>query len=77
MSAELKDGRYRITALAWCYLEAEHRAGGGDQSEIVRKVMHEWALRKHRAAIEAQKLLASEGIAGNGGEDEGTTGKGG
>jgi len=68
MSAELKDFRGKITALTWCYVEADHRAGEGDHSEIVRKVMHEWALRKHRAAIESQRLLTAEGIVGNDGE---------
>ena len=65
MSAELKDFRGKITGLAWCYLEAEHRATGQDQSEIVREILHEWAECKHRAAIEAGKLREAEGIAGN------------
>jgi len=52
MSADLKDFRGKITGLAWCYLEAEHRAGGQDQ------------------------LLEAEGISGNLGEHQGTSGKG-
>lgn len=68
MSADLKDGRYKITGLAWCYLEAEHRATGDDQSEIVRDILHKWAESKHRAAIEAQKLLQAEGLSGNRGD---------
>jgi hypothetical protein len=36
--------------------------------------MHEWAERKHHAAIEAHKLLEAEGIAGN--MREGGGGKG-
>lgn len=68
MSAELKDFRGKISALAWCYLEAEHRATGDDQSEIVRDILHKWAEEKHRAAIEVQKLLEAEGIVGNGRE---------
>jgi hypothetical protein len=72
MSLELRDFRGKITDLTWVYLEADHRAGEGDHSEIVRKVMHEWAERKHRAASEAQKLLAAEGISGNVREPEGT-----
>ena len=74
MSADLRDFRGKITDLTWCYLEAEHRASGQDQSEIVREILHEWAERKHRAAIEAQKLLGAEGIAGNTGEGQGTPG---
>jgi len=72
MSADLKDFRGKITALAWCYLEADHRATGEDQSEIVRGILHAWAVRKHRAAIEAQKLLEAEGMSGNMREERGT-----
>lgn len=68
MSAELHDVRWKITGLAYCYIEAEHRVGGKDQSEIAREILHEWAERKHRALIEAQKLLAAEGIVGKAGE---------
>ena len=68
MSAELKDFRGKITPLAWCYVEAEHRATGLDQSEIVRDILHRWAEVKHGAAIEAQKLLEAEGISGKTGE---------
>jgi len=65
VSLELEDFRGKITRLTWCYLEAEHRIGGKDQSEIVRDILHEWAELKHRAAIEAQKLLAVKGTSGN------------
>ena len=65
MSAELKDFRGKITGLAWCWLEAEHRATGSDQSEIVRDLLHEWAERKHHASIEAQRLMEAEGLSGN------------
>lgn len=75
MSVDLRDFRGKITDLTWCYLEAEHRISGQDQSEIVRDILHAWAERKHRAAIEAQRLLASEGIAGNVGEPQGTPGR--
>ena len=65
MSAELRDFRGKITELAWIYLEAKHRVIGADQSELVRDILHEWAERQHRVAIEAQKLMASEGTSGN------------
>lgn len=70
MAAELKDFRGKITPLTWCYLEAEHRANDRDHAEIVRDLLHEWAERKHQAAIEAQKLLKSEGISGSRGDTE-------
>lgn len=75
MSVELKDFRGKITGLAWCYLEAEHRATGRDQSEIVREILHEWASSRHVMHIEAQGLLEAEGIAGNSRELRGTIGK--
>lgn len=71
MSLDLKDFRGKITVMSWCYLEAEHRATGRDQSEIVREILDKWAAEKHSASIEAQKLMEAEGIAGNIGEREG------
>jgi len=65
MSLELEDFRGKITKLAWCYLEAEHRATGEDQSAIARAVLHEWAEIKHRIAIEAQRLMEAKGTSGN------------
>jgi hypothetical protein len=73
MSADLKDFRGKITPLAWCYLEAEHRATGKDQSEIVRDLLDEWARAKHHAATVATRLLEAEGITGNVGERQGNT----
>lgn len=72
MAADLKDFRGKLTALGYCWLEAEHRATGKDQSEIVRDLVHEWASLKSMAAIEAQKLMEAEGIAGNVRERKGT-----
>jgi len=74
MSVDLKDGRYKPTALTSVYLEAERRATGDDKSKITREIMHAWAQRKHTAAIEAQKLLEAEGIAGIEREDAGIVG---
>jgi len=74
MSVELKDFRGKITGLAWCWLEAEHRATGHDQSEIVRDILHTWAESKHRASIEARRLMEAEGISGNAREN-GTPGR--
>lgn len=66
MSAELKDLRCKITPLAWCCIEARHRATGKDHSEIVREVLDTWARIERDAAIEQQRLMESEGIVGNG-----------
>lgn len=75
MSADLKDFRGKITGLAWCYLEAEHRATGRDQSEIVRDILHQWASGRHVMHIEAQGLLEAEGISGNSRELQVAAGK--
>lgn len=69
MSAELRDFRGKITELAWCWLEAEHRETGRDQSEIVRELLHDWAESRHRTSIEARKLMQPEGTTGNMRED--------
>ena len=72
MAVDLKDFRGKITPMAWCYLEAEHRATGRDRSETVREIRHDWATTKHAAATVAGGQLEAEGIAGNGGERQGT-----
>lgn len=69
MSAELRDFRGKVTAETHCVLEAENRVSGEDKSEIVRKVLHEWAVKKIEAAKITAALLASEGIVGNRGEE--------
>ena len=75
VSADLKDFRGKLTPLAWCWLEAEHRISGKDQSEIVRDLVHEWALERANASIEAHRLMEAEGITGNVRERQGTSGK--
>lgn len=72
MSEPLHDLRAKITAEAHCALEARHRVSGEEKSEIVRDVLHEWALRQIRAASVLRQLLYAEGIAGNTGEEKGT-----
>lgn len=71
MAAELKDFRGKLTAETDCVLEAISRAEGRDKQEIVREVMHGWAVEKLHVHKVLAKLLAAEGIAGS---DEGTSG---
>ena len=62
MSLELKDFRGKITSEADCVIEAINRATGKDKSEIVREVLHEWALDKIQETRILTRLLASEGM---------------
>lgn len=68
MAAELKDFRGKVTIETHCVLEAENRVTGEDKSEIVRRILHEWAIKKLEVAKVTAALLASEGIVGNRGE---------
>ena len=82
MSAELKDFRGKITVEAHCVLEAENRVTGEDKSEIVRAILHAWAMQKLQCAKVTDALLRSEGmqgiaggVPGNRREDGGRAGK--
>lgn len=72
MSADLKDFRGKITIETHCVLEAESRVSGEDKYEIVRKILHDYAIKKLQAAKITDALLRSEGM---GGITEGTSGK--
>ena len=72
MSADLKDFRGKITVETHCVLEAVNRVTGEDKSEIVRKILHEWATEQMNRAKITDALLRSEGMPGIA---EGGTGK--
>jgi hypothetical protein len=74
MAAELKDFRGKITVEAHCVLEAENRISGRDKSEIVRDILHDWALQRLNTAKVTDSLLKSEGMPGIAGESEGIAG---
>lgn len=83
MGIELKDFRGRITPEADCVLEAEARATGRERQEIVREILHAWAMERIHGASVLHRLLLAEGLKGidggtrgSVGECEGTTGKG-
>lgn len=63
MSADLKDFRGKITAETDCALEAIARVSGNDRSEIVREILHKWALEKIHESTVLATLLAREGLA--------------
>ena len=69
MAIELKDYRGRITAETDCVFEAMSRASGREKQELVREVLHEYALGKLSEHKVLAALLKREGIAG---ESEGS-----
>lgn len=65
MAAELRDLRARITLESYCALEAEAQVSGRDRSEIVRDILHQWALEQMRKASVLDRMLQAEGAAGS------------
>jgi hypothetical protein len=72
MSADLHDYRGRITPETHCALEAISRATGQDRQEIVRELLHKWALEQIHAASVMHRLLQAEGLSGIVGGIEGS-----
>jgi len=64
MSLPLMDLRAKITAETDAVLEAIQRATGKDKSEIVRDVLHKWAVQEIHVSIMLQNILQREGISG-------------
>jgi len=59
--SELIDVRCKITPEANQVLEALARAGVVDKSEVIRTVLHEWALREITKATLVVRLTRDEG----------------
>lgn len=64
MACELKDFRGKITLESDCVLEAESRASGKERQEIVREILHDWAVRRIGGASVLHRLLRAEGLPG-------------
>ena len=64
MSLPLIDLRAKVTAEADAVLEAVHRSTGKDKSDVVRDVLHRWALQEIHAASVLQSILQREGLGG-------------
>jgi hypothetical protein len=64
MACDLKDFRGKITLESDCVLEAESRASGKERQEIVREILHDWAVRRIDGASVLHRLLRAEGLPG-------------
>ena len=64
MSLPLIDLRAKVTPEADAVLEAVQRATGNDKSEVVRDVLHKWAMNEIHAASVLQSILQREGLSG-------------
>lgn len=64
MSLPLIDLRAKVTVEADAVLEAIQRSTGKDKSEVVRDVLHKWAMAEIHAATVLQGILKREGLTG-------------
>lgn len=64
MSLELIDARLKMTHETNAVLEALSRTSGRDRSELMRDVLHDWALNKIHEANVLAGLLKSQGLTG-------------
>lgn len=64
MGVELKDFRGKITTETDCVLEAEVRSTGKERQEIVREILHAWAVERIHGATVLHNMLRAEGLKG-------------
>lgn len=64
MAEPLRDVRTKINAETWALLEAESRANGREQAEVIREILHNWSAEKWRVIRVARDLLKSTGQEG-------------
>lgn len=62
MAAELFDLRAKITAEGHCALAAHSRAHDVDKSELVREIIHTWALKQMHGARMLDSCLRAKGV---------------
>ena len=64
MSEPLKDIRSKVNGETWALIEAESRATGKEQAEIIREVLHGWSAQKWQVIRVARQLAKAAGKAG-------------
>lgn len=64
MAAELNDLRAKITVEAHCALAAYSRAHDIDKSEVVRDILHQWAVKQIQGANLLATCLRAKGVTG-------------
>lgn len=74
MAAELYDFRGKLTTEGHCAIAAYARAHDIDKSEVVRDIVHRWALAQIHSATLLTNCLRAKGVTG---AVEGTAGKSG
>jgi len=57
MSETLRDVRTKVSSKCWALIEAESRASGREQAEILREILHRWAEDRFRVVTVSQQLL--------------------
>lgn len=64
VSEPLKDVRTKVNVETWALIEAESRATGKEQAEIIREVLHGWSAQRWAVINVAHQLARGLGSAG-------------
>lgn len=65
MAADYRSSHVKLTVEADAVVEAHARARDKDRTEIIRDVMHKWALEQIEIARLTEQRLRAEGVSGS------------